>query len=179
MPASELELESIDDMAYYQLSLTEKVQLGGALTWPCIVFAMTMPELRVYFGDSVGIELVLGLFSMFVLGPWVVRQVVGMNFANFHLAVIRHGSLDYDRAMTYKESLPVLWLITWRPSLVMLAAILASKLMLGPALELAAASVLSLILQAFWLNQAMTEKIYADFCLVIRRAGTDREKRFV
>lgn len=176
MPAREpeFELEPIDDMAYYQLSLAEKVHLGWTLTWPLMAFAGTMRGVRFYVGEPEWIGPVLSLLVMFVLGPWVVRQAVRMNFPSFHLAVIRHGSLDYTRAMTYKESLPVLWLMIWRASIIMAGTDLLSSPVMGSMMGLAFAGAVLLILQIYWLNRAMTEKIYADFCLVIRRAGADR-----
>lgn len=178
----EVEMEIIDDMAYYQLSGVEKLQLTWAVTWPCIALDMTLRPLRLYIADSFpanSIELGFFLFAVFVLGPWVVRHVVRLNFADFHLAVIRHGSLNYRRDMNYKESLAVVWLLSWPPLLVallfaMIHAAIFGNSMFGQGLTLAVKVATGIIFQACWLNKAMTQKIYAHFCLVIRRAGADR-----
>ena len=39
----------------------------------------------------------------------------------------------------------------------------------------AGGACISMLLQTFWLNSAMTEKIYSNFSLVIRRSGEDQE----
>ena len=178
----EVQMETIDDMAYYQLSRVEKLQLTWAVTWPCVALDMTLRPLRMHIGDSLPasfIEISFLLFLLFVFGPCVVRHVVRLDFANFHLAVIQHGSLHYRRDMNYKESLAVLWLVSWRPLLVALPiavihAALFGNSMFGQGLTLAVKGATGIIFQACWLNQAMTEKIYAHFCLVIRRASADR-----
>ena len=121
MNTNGLEAEPIDDMAYYQLRFTQKLQLAWSIGWPCLLFDVMTRPFRSYLGDSPWkseVENGLLLFSFLVFGPWVIRQVVRLNFADFHLAVIRHGSLKYVREMNYRESLSVLWLITWRPIVV-------------------------------------------------------------
>ena len=46
---------------------------------------------------------------------------------------------------------------------------------LGQLIWLMIEACAGILLHSFWLNQAMTEKIYSDFCLVIRRANADQE----
>ena len=175
----EIELEPIDDMAYYQLSLTERFQLACAVIWPWMAFGVCLGATPL----TSWIDLALVSFLILVLGPWMVRVVVGLHFFNFHLAVIRHGSLEYSRNMNYRESLSVSWLVTWRPLL--LAAFWAvtcvkvdpaGDWLHGQALGMAVMVAAGFIFQASWLNQVMTEKIYVNFCLVIRRAGADSKE---
>ena len=193
MPKYEPENESMDIMSYNQLRLIQKLQLAWSINWPILALEYMLRPLSFYWLDARWEDeagTFVSLFVVFILGPWVIRHVVRLNFEGFNLALIRHGSPNYQREMTYKDSLSVFWLLSWRPLLAILPFAMIYVLIVvftgnplrgsSPSLFLqvatnAGSACISMLLQTFWLNSAMTEKIYSNFSLVIRRGGEDQE----
>ena len=93
------------------LSRDERLQLTWALFWPCAIFSLVDWWVRIQFPFSIAIG---GL----ICSTWVVHRTVGLSFSGFYLVVVR-SSGEETRAMNYRESLKVNWLICWRTIVVL------------------------------------------------------------
>ncbi len=101
-----------------QLSPTERLRISWALVWPGALYSATYFAVRSQLHLSAvhleAIDQVLGILVFFLFSTWVVRRTVRMNFPGFRLLVVRRDAPDGTGAMSYRESLSVAWLISWR-----------------------------------------------------------------
>ena len=100
-----------------QLGYADRLQLAWAIVWPTLIIELLVWLPSEHLGLSGSklefINFVGGLLFTFLILPWVVRRTVRLSFPRFHL-VVRRKSGEETRAMTYRESLSVAWLLNWR-----------------------------------------------------------------
>lgn len=117
-----------------RLSRAERMELAWVLAWPCLLFGLLYDLFRQApqsAGAEVrGLDTACGMVSLFLLSPWVVRRTVRLELSGVHLLVVRWGALEGTRAMNYRESLSVAWLICWRTSVVSVFMFLAFSVLL-------------------------------------------------
>ena len=179
----------VEDVAYCPLTIGEQLRLAWAICWPCLALEVLLRPVFAYSKGKIGEHWILPLYLIlgtFLLAPWVIRRVVRMDFPHFCLAVIDKDSPYFRREISYRECLSVLWLLMWRCTLVILfleLAFTAYSKLTGVSFDLGSREPFqssfswwaieiarNLMLQAFVFNNAMTEKAYKRFSLVIRRA---------
>ena len=202
-PAGSMERHAGVENAYLNyddLTAEDRLTLVWALTWPCLLYDALLQIAQTAFGleDLGRILFPAALAGLFILAPWTIRRVVGLNYPKFHLAVIGHDG-SKARLMTYKESLSVAWLFLVRYTGCYLAVIaLYCLIQLGngkfpnafedlkrlpvhssPAaafLKFAADEVVSFTLLYFWIVRAATRKVYAEFVLRLERTAAPVSK---
>lgn len=179
-----------------RLSYADRFQLAWALSWPCAVFSLLYWLARGLLGLSgqhlTPLDLGVGLFQLFFFSTWVVRRTVQLDFPGFHLVVIRHQSGETTRAIDYRESLSVAWLLIWRTAVifgvlngVIFAAVWLVRgsrpLFFDPnyvtlpgvlgILKEFQEEALSLLIFLLWVNKAAIRKNYARFSLGFEQTG--------
>jgi hypothetical protein len=179
-----------------RLSYADRLQLAWALSWPCAVFSLLYWLARGLLGLSgqhlTPLDLGVGPFQLFFFSPWVVRRTVQLDFPGFHLVVTRRQSGETTRAINYRGSLSVAWLLMWRTAVIfgivnglIFAAVWvvqgARPLYFDPnyvtlpgvlgILKEFQEEVLSLLIFLLWVNKAAIKKSYARFSLGFEQAG--------
>jgi hypothetical protein len=166
--------------------------------WPSFPFDLlfwlliTVGAVRRYLDDQSEevIYHIYGVLSLFLIGPWIIRRTVRLNFPDFHLVAIRQPGGEETRAISYRESLNVAWLLAWRSGLVVGlvygAIFLALWALRGappsgfqrPAvsgvlgfIQLVVGNLLCLLLFYLWLVSAAIRKTYSDFVLQLRETS--------
>ncbi len=171
-------------------------RLAWALTWPSFVFSGLL------WASTVGAHSYLNEQSaestrnvcqslfFFLIAPWIVRRTVRRNFSGFCLIVRRGPAAADTRAMSYRESLSVAWLLAWRGAAV--AAVLMGAIFVAlwtmrgtrphlsefshtsgmPAvIEFLVWTVLTLFMYFLWLVPASIHKTYSGFILQVRETA--------
>jgi hypothetical protein len=174
-------------------------QLAWALTWPSFLFdfllwLVTVRAVRHYL-DEQSAEMIhnicKGLF-FFLIPPWVIRRTMRLNFPDFHLVAIRRPGSGETRAISYRESLCVAWLFSWRTAAAKLFLLLGATFLAAWAfwglppdrfltfrvlssvpgsVELVVGNLLTLLLFYLWLVPAAIRKTYSDFVLQLREGN--------
>ena len=100
------------------LSSRHRWQVAWALAWPCFLFDLllwlvTMGALRRYLDEELAesIYIICTVLSFFLIAPRIVRRTVRLNFPDFHLVAVRRSGGGETRAISYRESLSVAWLV--------------------------------------------------------------------
>ena len=183
------------------LSSRHRWQLAWALMWPALAFNLllwllvTVGADRRYLDEQLteSINFICTVLFLFLIAPWIIRRTVRLNFADFHLVAIRRPGGGETRAISYRESLSIAWLLNWRGSavvLVLLGAIFLALWALRGAppgrsqlpgmsivpgftgfIELVVGNLLVLLLFYLWLVSAAVRKTYSDFVLQLRETG--------
>ncbi len=177
------------------LSSRHRWQVAWALAWTCFLFDLllwlvTMGALRRYLDEELAesIYIICSVLSFFLIAPWIVRRTVRLNFPDFHLVAVRRPGGGETRAISYRESLSVAWLLTWRSGavvgLVLFGAIFLALWALRGAppafsqlpgrsgfIELVVGNLLVLLLFYLWLVSAAIRKTYSGFVLQLRETG--------
>jgi hypothetical protein len=174
-----------------RLSRTERLQLAWALSWPCVLLLLVEDllhgQLRLTETPLQSIDWVFCLIQLFVVTPWVVCRIVRLNFPGFHLLVVRGDAGEGTRTMSYRESLSVSWLMTWRSVvifvLIFLAALVALAAVAGPEslrrpmegmyglLGFSGVSAGTLLINYLWIAKAALRKRYSGFSLRLDRSA--------
>ena len=168
-----------------RLSPAARWQITWALVWPASCLALAYSLLRSHLPLSATLledmDDVLDILALFLFHTWVIRRTVRLNFPGFHLLVIRASAPEGTRAMTYRESLSVVWLITWRLAAIGGVMALVAGIAVGVAsrwrpevdlnspLAALCASAAELLLFYVWLVSAALNKTYARFSLRLDR----------
>lgn len=160
-----------------RLSPAVRLQLTWAVSWPCIALDLayrlvesqsTLPKQEIQF-----IDVVFGILAFFLFSTWVVRRAVQLDYNGFHVVVLRAGGAEVGRTLTYRESLAVAWLISWRAGLIMaIPAVIAGVLLQRPDIDDGLfgwlwTSAFQLLMFHAWLMEAMLRKAYLGFDLRI------------
>jgi hypothetical protein len=162
-----------------RLSPAERLQITWALVWPASALALAYSLLRSHLPLSATLledmDDVLDILAFFLFHTWVIRRTVRLN----HLLVIRASVPEGTPAMTYRESLSVTWLITWRLAAIggvlALLAIIAfgvtacAAVNLNSPLAALCASAAEFLIFYVWLVNAALNKPYARFSLRLDR----------
>ena len=168
------------------LSSRHRWQLAWALVWPSFAFnllslLLAIGVVRRYFDKPVeDIYSACGtLLSLFVIGPWIVRRAMRINFPDFHLVAIRKAEGGETRALSYRESLSLAWLLSWRCGAIF--GIVVGLICwawwafwgawppqrvgaIPEIVSLMAGNLFILALFYLWLVSAAIRKSYSDFC---------------
>lgn len=182
------------------LSSRHRWQVAWALTWPALAFNLllwllvTVGADRRYLDEQLteSINFIWSVLFLFLIAPWIIRRTVRLNFPDFHLVAIHRPGGGETRAISYRESLSIAWLLNWRCSAVVLvlfgAIFLALWALRGapPArfqlpgmsiagftgfIELVVGNLLGLLLFYLWLVSAAIRKTYSGFVLQLRETG--------
>jgi hypothetical protein len=156
-----------------EVGRAERLQLTWALAWPCIalslVYCWLRSQMRLNESQLQGVDQVVGLLEFFLFTTWVVRRTVRLDFPGFHLRVIRRDAAAATRGMTYRESLSVAWLISWRTSLILSPVLVAVWVFQQQRPELYSLSVwlwssaAELLVFYFWIVRMALNKSYERF----------------
>ncbi len=110
------------------LSWSERFRLAWEMVWPATAIDAAWEILAWMAGiDSKLAFAVSALGGFFIVETWVVRRAVRHSYASFSLSVGEDVD-DPPHRMTYQESLSVVWLLTWRVTVLSLAALLVTSL---------------------------------------------------
>ena len=165
------------------LTRTERLRLTWALAWPCVLVALVygllrgkvrLPETQLQVIDQV-----FGILEFFLFTTWVVRRTVRLDYPGFHLLVIRGNAGDATRTMSYRESLGVAWLISWRTGMFFLPLAVAMIVLrqqpqvLYRPLGWLSTSVAELLVFYFWIVKAALGKQYARFSVRLDRSAPE------
>lgn len=110
-----------------ELTFGERVSLTWQLIWPALVLDAIWSVIVYSIYGSIPPELELGfvLPYLFIIAPWLVRKMFGRKYPAFRLKTLVEGK---ETKMGYTESFKVMWLLSWRSSILMLAALLVVSL---------------------------------------------------
>lgn len=166
-----------------RLSRVERLQLTWALAWPCILlglaYCLLRGQLRLSESQLQGIDQVFGVLEFFLFATWVVRRTVRLDFPGFHLLVIRGDARGWARTMSYRESLSVAWLLSWRSFLFFLPLFVAMIMLRRQPQELyrplgwLGSSVAELLVFYAWIVKAALGKRYSRFSLRLDRSAPE------
>lgn len=111
------------------LTYVERLTLSWQLTWPAVVTDVlwsftvyVLLELK-----SQGAELLYLIPYLLLVAPWLVRRMMRRVYPGFRLTIRRDG---LPAEMNYTESFKVMWLLSWRTSVLTLGAIFCFSLFL-------------------------------------------------
>jgi hypothetical protein len=141
------------------------------------VYYLLRGQLRLSEAQLQNIDPVYGILQFFLFATWVVRRTVRLDFPGFHLLVIRRDAGEGTRAMTYRESLSVAWLISWRSSMIFLPVFVAVWVVLRQQPQLYSpfgwlwSTVAELLIFYVWIVKAALGKSYSGFALRLDRFG--------
>jgi len=109
------------------LTYRERLRLAWELTWPLALIDMGVVFVIHGLLETGGEtwDSIWALAAFFAVSPWVVRRALRRQ----RIAVIRPGGAR-RAALSYQESLKVMWLLAWRTLALSLAALLAVSLLL-------------------------------------------------
>lgn len=118
------------------LSWRERFRVTWELVWPGTLIDATRALLLFLLGiESTSLDSIYLLIAFFVVEPWVVRRALRLKYPGLHFNIT--GEEDSEpRPMSYQESLKVVWLLTWRSTLLLLAAAVPFSFLVGKVLHL-------------------------------------------
>jgi hypothetical protein len=100
-----------------RLKTADRFQLAWAIAWPLVLFNLAVWWPSDHLGLSQGlldsVDLVSAVLFTFLVLPWSVRRALRIDFPRFHLLLCRESG-EQIRAIRYRESLSVAWLLNWR-----------------------------------------------------------------
>lgn len=117
----------ISDLLHCDLTFRERVQFAWQLAWPVVLIDVAWSVLLyVVLGrrptDLDGAYVVVSLLLVF---PFVVRRALRMRYPGYRIGLLRDGApADYG----YTESFKVMWLLSWRTSVLFLGLLLIVSL---------------------------------------------------
>lgn len=103
-----------------QLTYLERMALAWQLTWPAVALDVCWSFLMyVVLGvESGGAEFAYLVPYLLFIAPYLVRRMMRRKYSGFRLKTVGDGG---EIAMGYTESFKVMWLLSWRTSVLMLA----------------------------------------------------------
>jgi len=111
------------------LTYVERLTLSWQLTWPAVVtdviWSFTVYVLLEI--ESQGAELLYLIPYLLLIAPWLVRRMIRRSYPGFRLKILRDG---LPAEMNFTESFKVMWLLSWRTSVLTLAALFGVSLFL-------------------------------------------------
>ena len=106
----------------------ERFRLAWEMVWPATAIDAAWEIFAWVAGiDSKLAFAVSALSGFFVVETWVVRRAIRHAYGSFSLSVGEDVD-DPPHRMTYQESLSVVWLLTWRVTVLSIAALLVTSL---------------------------------------------------
>jgi hypothetical protein len=104
------------------------VRLAWELTWP--VSLMDLLVVLVIHGvlaaEGETLDSIWAVAVFLVVFPWVVRRALARSYGTWSIVVLRGKQVQYQERsrLSYQQSLKVMWLLSWRPLLPTLLALL-------------------------------------------------------
>lgn len=111
------------------LTYVERLSLSWQLTWPAVVTDVVW-SFTVYVlleVRSQGAELLYLIPYLLLIAPWLVRRMMRRSYPGFGLRILRDG---LPAEMDFTESFKVMWLLSWRTSVLTLATLFGVSLFL-------------------------------------------------
>ncbi|MFN7938106.1 MAG: hypothetical protein U0R19_32555 [Bryobacteraceae bacterium] len=111
------------------LRYAERLGLAWQLTWPAVVTDVLW-SFTVYVLLEVktqGAELMYLIPYLLLVAPWLVRRMMRRSYPGFRLKVLRDG---FPAEINYTESFKVMWLLSWRTSILTLGALFGGSFFL-------------------------------------------------
>ena len=110
------------------LTPRDRLRLAWELTWPLglIDAAVVLIVHGPLDARDETLDSIWAVAAFFVASPWVVRRALKQVYGGRKILVQRPGgaAARLTTALTYQESLKVMWLLAWRTLLLSLAALL-------------------------------------------------------
>lgn len=113
-----------------RLTLRQRLIMTWEMTWPLALLDLAvvivlhgMIEVQGEAADSIW-----AVLEFFAISPWVVRRALKRSYGAQRVAVLHHA--EEGPALTYQESLKVMWLIAWRSTVLSLLGLLVISLLL-------------------------------------------------
>jgi hypothetical protein len=104
------------------MPLRDRFRLAWELTWPLalidVAFVLIVHGVLDVTGESA--DSIWAFLSFLTVSPWVVRRALRLQY----------GKLRITPALTYQQSLKVMWLLAWRTLVLSLVALLIISLVL-------------------------------------------------
>jgi hypothetical protein len=174
------------------LPFRHRLRMAWELSWPLALIDLAVAVLIHGVLDARGetLDSVWALVAFFAVSPWIVRRAIGLRYGDRKIAVL-HPAAE-ARALTYQESLKVMWLLAWRSLVLGLAALLvisaAIRLACGSfrftiddplvnAIGLSAVDVVTTLVFAPFLIPGMLRKRYRGFRLELVTESTVAKQR--
>jgi hypothetical protein len=174
-----------------QLSPNERLHIAWALVWPEALYYATYFAVRSQLHLSAaylkGIDQTLDMLVFLLFSTWIIRRTVRTNFPGFRLLVVRRDAPEGTRRMSYRESLSVAWLISWRIAAIL--GVMAAAITLVAAIAIGLSSrwrpdwnangaLISLcsmpaefLVLYVWIANAAVNKTYRSFSLRLDRSN--------
>ncbi|HUQ91168.1 MAG TPA: hypothetical protein VM120_05760 [Bryobacteraceae bacterium] len=113
-----------------ELTWGERLGLAWQLAWPAVVldFIWSFVVHVILDVKSTGVDALYLVPYLLVIAPWLVRRMFRRTYPNFRLKTMIHGA---PAPMGYTESFKVMWLLSWRTSVLMLVLLLLVSMALG------------------------------------------------
>ena len=111
-----------------------RVRLAWEMTWP---LALIDAAVVVFIHGALDakdetLDSAWAVAAFFAVSPWVVRRALRLPYKGRRVTIQRSAPAD-GGALTYQESLKVMWLLAWRTLVLALAAVLAVSALLKAA----------------------------------------------
>jgi hypothetical protein len=109
------------------LTYRERMGLAWQLVWPAVTLdaIWCFGVYAVYETIPPKAELLFVLIYLIAVAPWLVRRMMRRKYQGFRLLTLVDGK---ETAMGYTESFKVMWLLSWRSSVLMLVALFVVSL---------------------------------------------------
>ncbi|MBL8231978.1 MAG: hypothetical protein JNL98_26015 [Bryobacterales bacterium] len=109
------------------LTYRERMGLAWQLVWPAIVLDVLwcFGVYLIYETIPPKAELLFVIIYLLAVAPWLVRRMMRGKYPGFRLLTLVDGK---ETAMGYTESFKVMWLLSWRSSVLMLVALFVVSL---------------------------------------------------
>lgn len=109
------------------LSYRERMGLAWQLVWPAIALDVVwcVVVYSIYETIPPKAELLFAILYLLGVAPWLVRRMMRRKYPRFRLLTLVDGK---ETTMGYTESFKVMWLLSWRSSVLMLLALFVVSL---------------------------------------------------
>lgn len=111
------------------LSYRERMGLAWQLVWPAIALDVVwcVVVYSIYETIPPKAELLFAILYLLGVAPWLVRRMMRRKYPRFRLLTLVDGK---ETTMGYTESFKVMWLLSWRTSILTLAALFTGSFFL-------------------------------------------------
>jgi hypothetical protein len=140
------------DLLRSELTYGERLLLAWQLTWPAVVFDVFWSFVVHVLFDirTSGVELLYLIPYLLLVAPCLVRRMVRRPYQGFRLKTLYAGG---EGQMGFTESFKVMWLLSWRASVLMLGLLLVVSFF-GQFIEMDLASLAPSSSESPFLSQA-------------------------
>lgn len=172
-----------------RLTWIERVRLAWEFTYPLVLLDLGWAVLLygIIAKDESKLDSLYVIAGILLLAPWVVRRAIRKTYRTFSVRAVRDGQPVH---LGYQGSLAIVWLLSWRMAVLLLALLLPVSMIIGAITDKPLSSmvpssqgfanavgiaffnaVTSIALLPF-LIPGMLRKRYARFELEVQRRGS-------